>query len=318
MTVHAPHPGPVSPVPRHRPAGGSSALPDLATLVPWRAWLHHPALRTGPVAVVLALVVLPPLGLRLAQTHLEDAVVLFAAYFAAAWWLLFRTVLRPASPGAAIAVTLVLLALFTQVPLALLLEGVLDADPDHLFAGILGVGVPEELVKALPVAAIVLALRSQGLLLAPRDVLFLGVVSGIVFGAAEAALYVLEVYVGPLGQEGALVILWRLVANPAVHGAWAGVTAYFVGLAATRDRAQWAPLAGLGLAIAAVLHGVSNWLSGSWAWVVVAGLSALLLLAYSTVGVPTRAVTGPAPRPVHADPPTAPIAFRGPDGRWWA
>lgn len=266
-------------------------------------------MRTGPVAVVLALVAAPPLGLLLAQDHLEQAIVLFAAYFAAAWWLLLRTVLRPVSPGPVVAAILVLLALVTQAPLAILLEEMLDADPENLFAGVLGVGVPEELVKALPVAAIVLALRSRGRLLEPRDVLFLGVVSGIVFGAAEAVHYVLDVYVGPTGQASALQILWRLLANPAIHGAWAGVAAYFLGLAARREPAQWAPLAGLGLAIAALLHGVSNWLVGTWASVLVAAVSALLLLAYSTVGVPERD---------HVDPPTAPLAFRGPDGRWWA
>lgn len=236
-------------------------------------------------------------------------VVLFAAYFAAAWWLLLRTVLRPVSPGAAVTTGLVLLALFTQVPIAVLLEGLLDADTENLFAGILGVGVPEEFVKALPVAAVVLALRSRGRLLEPRDVLFLGVISGIVFGAAEAVHYVLDVPSGPL------TTVWRLVANPAIHGAWAGIAAFFSGLAVRRDPAQWAPLAGLGLAIAAVLHGVSNWLVGSWAWVAVAGVSALLLLAYSTVGVPTSTSTRPT---AEIDPPTGPIAFRGPDGRWWA
>jgi len=184
VTLHA-APRPTA----HRPAAtrtGASALPDLGTLVPWRAWLHHPALRTGSVAVVLVLVVVPPLGLRLADRDLDTAVVLFAAYFAAAWWLLLRTVLRPVSPGAAVTTGLVLLALFTQVPIAVLLEQLLDADTENLFAGILGVGLPEEFVKALPVAAVVLALRSRGRMLEPRDVLFLGVISGIVFGAAEA------------------------------------------------------------------------------------------------------------------------------------
>ncbi|MHC1560531.1 PrsW family glutamic-type intramembrane protease [Actinomycetospora sp. C-140] len=303
--------------PRHHAPAPSSALPDLATLIPWRAWLHHPALRTGPVALVVALVVVPPLGLLLAEGHhLEPAVVLFAAYFAAAWWLLFRSVLRPVTPGPAVAGSLVLLALFTQGPLAYALEEALDADTKNLIAGIFTVGVPEELVKALPVAVVVLWLRSQGRFMEPRDVLFLGVVSGLVFGAAEAIHYVLDYYSGVSGRVEALEMLWRLTYNPAIHGAWAGITAYFLGLAARRDPSQWAALAGLGLGIAAVLHGFSNWVSGTWLWIVVAGVSALLLLAYSTVGVPS----GQVPPPVRAepDPPTAPIVFRGPDGRWWA
>ncbi|GLZ46933.1 hypothetical protein Acsp06_31180 [Actinomycetospora sp. NBRC 106375] len=303
--------------PRHHAAAPPSALPDLATLIPWRAWLHHPALRTGPVALVVALMVVPPVGFLLVQDHrLEQAVVLFAGYFAAAWWLLFRTVLRPVSPGSAVATALVLLALFTQAPLAIFLEELLDADTENLFAGIFTVGVPEELVKALPVAAIVLALRSRGRLMAPRDVLFLGVVSGAVFGAAEAIHYVLDYYAGVSGRVEALEMLWRLTYNPAIHGAWAGITAYFLGLAARRDPSQWAALAGLGLGIAAVLHGFSNWVSGTWLWIIVAGVSALLLLAYSTVGVPSAQVTPPPP--ADPDPPTAPIAFRGPDGGWWA
>jgi hypothetical protein len=50
------------------------------------------------------------------------------------------------------------------------------------------VGLPEELAKALPVLAIVLIYRGSRDL-TPRDYLFLGAVSGLVFGASEVVHY---------------------------------------------------------------------------------------------------------------------------------
>ena len=131
------------------------------------------------------------------------------------------------------------------------------------------------------------------------------------FGAAEAVHYVLDVPSGPLTtvlapSSRTPPSTARGPASPPSSSASPSVGTRHSG----RPSRAW------GSAIAAVLHGVSNWLVGSWAWVAVAGVSALLLLAYSTVGVPTGSPLRGRPREI--DPPTGPIAFRGPDGRWWA
>lgn len=124
----------------------------------------------------------------------------------------------------------------------------------------------------LPVAAVVLVLRHGGHALEPRDVMFLGVVSGLVFGASEAVHYVVDVYGDVLGRAGALGLVWRLAAAPATHACWAGVAAFIVELAARRVPAKWAPLALLALSPSArsrsrrprSITNPVNWLFRKW------------------------------------------------------
>src|SRR6202040_2298509 len=77
-----------------------------------------------------------------------------------------------------------------QVPLAVTLEVDLHAETAGLGASIYSVGLPEELAKAIPVVVVALVYRlfSQRDLM-PRDYLFLGAVSGLVFGASEVVHY---------------------------------------------------------------------------------------------------------------------------------
>ena len=80
------------------------------------------------------------------------------------------------------------IALVTQVPLAITLEVSLHASTASLGPSIYTVGLSEELAKAIPVLAVALIYRrSHGL--TPRDYLFLGAVSGLVFGASEVVHY---------------------------------------------------------------------------------------------------------------------------------
>ena len=76
--------------------------------------------------------------------------------------------------------------------MALWLEKMESASTSNPFAAIFTVGLPEELSKLVPVLAIaVLAIRGVKWArnLRPRDYLFLGVISGLVFGAVEAETY---------------------------------------------------------------------------------------------------------------------------------
>ena len=80
------------------------------------------------------------------------------------------------------------IALATQVPLAITLEVDLQASSAALGQSIFTIGIPEELAKALPVLAVALIYRRRHGLM-PRDYLFLGAVSGLVFGASEVVHY---------------------------------------------------------------------------------------------------------------------------------
>lgn len=298
-----------------------SRLPDLSVLFPFRAWLRHPALRAWTTWLFVALVATPPAVLALLDdaTHRSEATA-FAAYFAAAWFLVLWVVVRPRNVHGALLAQVIALALVLEMPLATWLEELLDGGNEGLVESVLTVGVPEELAKALPVILLVFLHRRR--VLVPRDTLFLGAVSGLAFGAAEAVKYAIEYMPSDLGRGGAMVLVWRFVAGPITHALWAGIAGYFVGLAAQYRAPQpFLVLASLGIGVPALLHGLNNWdpVNGTILWVLVDGLSALLFLAYARVGLvsprpvapiaPPLAPPGRAGRPAVVDPPTAPVAM---------
>jgi RsiW-degrading membrane proteinase PrsW (M82 family) len=175
--------------------------------------------------------------------------------------------------------------------------------------------------------------------LAPRHYLFLGAVSGLVFGASEVVHYftvnglaefyltvqsalpeiqrlllaghsapdsVFAVLIGPV-RYFVLDFVWRFVTDPITHACWAGLTGYFIGLAAS-GRHRWYTVSWIGLAAAAILHGLNDWslVNGHLVWILVTLVSGVLFLGYAKVGsrtdpeVPrTRAAarTGAGPRP---------------------
>jgi RsiW-degrading membrane proteinase PrsW (M82 family) len=211
---------------------------------------------------------------------------------------------------------LVAVALVTQVPLALALEQALHSSTTALGTSIVTVGIPEELAKAIPIVVVALVYRrSHGLL--PRDYLFLGAVSGLVFGASEVVHYftvngVVEFYLtvkssvpsiehllntghsAPTAIFATLVgpvllfiitFVWRFLTDPITHACWSGLTGYFIGLAAT-SRYRWYQVAWIGLAVAAILHGLNDWgqVNGRPVWILVVIVSGILFLGYARVG----------------------------------
>lgn len=217
------------------------------------------------------------------------------------------------------------IALATQVPLAITLESDLHASTSGLGPSIYTVGLPEELAKAIPVLAVALIYwRRRGL--TPRDYLFLGAVSGLVFGASEVVHYftvngVQEFYltiqsaVPPIEQllatgHSASTSLFAVLIGPVryftLDFVWRFLTGYFIGLAVTR-RHQWYAVAWIGLAAAAVLHGLNDWgrVNGHPLWIVIVAVSAILLLGFAKAG------SGGTPLPTgDALPPTVPAGGR--------
>jgi RsiW-degrading membrane proteinase PrsW (M82 family) len=238
------------------------------------------------------------------------------------------------------------------------LEAALRSSDTTLGLSVATVGVPEELVKAVPVLAVALLFRRRVLM--PRDYLFLGAVSGLAFGASEVVHYfttnsvadfyqtvqsalpsikhliatghsapgsVFAVLIGPVWFF-IVTFVWRFLTDPVTHACWAGVTGYFIGLAATR-RHSWL-VAWIGLAIAAVLHGLNDWsrVNGHPAWILIVIASGLLFLGYARVGArrdhqftaalppvftahrepaaEARAPAAEAPAPAGAEPATTP------------
>jgi RsiW-degrading membrane proteinase PrsW (M82 family) len=336
LPLPSPHAGPVKP-------GAADRVGDL---LPLGDWYRHHSLRSWPVLLFLVLICVPAIALVIVgstatATTFDVGAWIFAAYFAVAWLLLLGVIIRPAHVTRLMLLLVTAIALLTQVPLAVALETDLHATNANLFSSIFTIGLSEELAKAIPVLAIALLYwRRRGL--EPRDYLFVGAVSGLVFGASEVVRYftvngVAEFYqtvqsaipqISQLLNSGqsastsvftALIgpvlyfildFVWRFVTDPITHACWSGLTGYFIGLAAT-GRHRWYQVAWIGLVVAAVLHGLNDWtaVSGHWAWILVTAVSGILFLGYAKAG------SGHELRPAPADAPPFLLAHPGQSGQ---
>ena len=310
MPAHAP-PSPV------RPRRGG----QVNDLLPLGDWVRHHSLRSWPVLLFLVLICVPSIALVIlgpspSAATFDHVAWIFAAYFAVAWLLLLGVIIRPEHVTRTMLVVVTAIALVTQVPLAVALETALHGSNAGLGHSIFSIGIPEELAKAVPVLAVALIYgRRPGLV--PRDYLFLGAVSGLAFGASEVVHYftvngVAEFYTtiqsaipsiqrlistghpAPVSLFSVLIepvryfvldFVWRFVTDPVTHACWSGLTGYFIGLAAT-GRHRWYSVAWIGLAIAAVLHGLNDWgrVNGHPVWIPVVIVSGILFLGYAKVG----------------------------------
>jgi RsiW-degrading membrane proteinase PrsW (M82 family) len=290
-------------------------------LLPLGNWFRHQTLRTWPVQLFLVLICVPSialvsLGATPSITTFTKVAWIFAAYFAIAWLLLLGVIVRPEHVTRPMLVVVTVIALVTQVPLAVMLEVALHDSNANLASSIATVGMPEEVAKALPVLAIALIYRRRRALV-PRDYLFLGAVSGLVFGASEVVHYftvngveafystarsaipsiaqqihtghsastsVFSALIGPV-LYFILDFVWRFVTDPITHACWSGLTGYFIGLAAT-GRYKWYQVAWIGLTFAAILHGLNDWnrVNGHPVWILVVLVSGILFLGYAMVG----------------------------------
>jgi RsiW-degrading membrane proteinase PrsW (M82 family) len=291
-------------------------------LLPLGDWLQHHSLRSPVVLLFLVLICVPSIALVIAGVRptistFDDVAWIFAAYFAIAWLLLLGVLIRPEHVTRPMLAVLTVIALVTQVPLAVTLENALHGSNASLVPSIFTVGIPEELAKAIPVLAVTLIYWRRRRILAPRDYLFLGAVSGLVFGASEVVHYftvngvdefyvtvrssvppirqmiitghsasssVFSVLIGPV-LYFVLDFVWRFLTDPISHACWSGLTGYFIGLAAT-GRYKWYQVAWIGVAVAAILHGLNDWsrVNGHPLWIVVVVISGILFLGYAKVG----------------------------------
>jgi RsiW-degrading membrane proteinase PrsW (M82 family) len=306
-------PAPVPP----RPAG------QVNDLLPLGDWVRHHSLRSWPVLLFLTLICVPSialviLGANPSASTFDHVAWIYAAYFALAWLLLLGVIIRPDHVTRPMLVLVTAIALATQVPLAVTLEVDLHAETAGLGPSIYSVGLPEELAKAIPVVVVALVYRLfRQRSLTPVDYLFLGAVSGLVFGASEVVHYftingVAEFYqtvqaalpaiqqlilTGHSAPDSLFAVLispvrffildfvWRFVTDPISHACWSGLTGYFIGLAAS-GRHKWYAVGWIGLVLAAILHGLNDWsrVNGHWLWIVVTLVSGVLFLGYAKVG----------------------------------
>lgn len=177
-----------------------------------------------------------------------------------------------------------LLLLIQQFPLFQLLYAATESNLGlipQLIGFIFGVGVLEEICKALPVYLFLLRPRK---LKEPLTGAFYGAMSGLGFAIAEGSSYSL-LYAFNLvrGQSGfgtyILINTIRFVSLPLFHAILAGIVGYFLGLAAI-NRSRQLPIMFIGVALAAVLHGAYNTFSDGILGLVIISFTILLFVAY--------------------------------------
>jgi RsiW-degrading membrane proteinase PrsW (M82 family) len=218
----------------------------------------------------------------LAIAHLDrtDFILQGIALYSALLWAMFvYRLFAGRDLGFAWAIGMVFVTCFVMVPI---LQIYLSVPPDvtewlitrklialQLVGYVLGVGVREEMTKALPLlvlAAFTTRMKN------PLSGLVLGFMSGIGFAVAENVLYVYKTVssaVSMTQETGHLANLLvpvynnviRMAMGPFVHGCLAGIFGYFISLSTVDPRRRFFLLvAGLGLA--ASLHGLYDTVVG--------------------------------------------------------
>jgi protease PrsW len=216
--------------------------------------------------LAIAAVGLVPLVVQAATPDLRAAFWGMAFYFSALWALFFYHVFP--TPEARLSTCVlcffttgvlsisVLLLAYLIPPLSWLVQGL--ASPSQfkqMFAFIFGVGLPEELCKAL--ALFVLLRKSDPL--SPQVMLFYGLMSGLGFGIYEGVDYQLgrNFRYASSGGEYYLLNVVRLTTLPFLHAMWTGIAGYFIGFAGLYPRRR-RELIMIGIGLPMVLHGLYN------------------------------------------------------------
>ena len=289
-------PGHAAPRKASDPLGGQ-LVGALRILVPMGAWLRDPAMRQWPRLLVTAYA-LTPLILLIVLQHNADLVTLgwvYCLYVAPLWALVFWFLIRPGPLGRLhlIIAAIIIAAEFVLIPaLTLPWEHALapPTTSHSLFSWVVGVGLPEELTKALPVMVLaIVLLKVRHIKLDVRMWMFLATLSGLFFGAYEASKVYVPNAILAIARGSAFGIpefAERVFVDGLQHALWAGIAGFFIGLG-TNYRRQRIPLWLLGIAVPMVLHGLNDWIltwpsiSAEWGWILIQAFSLFLFLGYT-------------------------------------
>ena len=271
-------------------APAARVLPPLSLVLPVKAWWRSTYWRTG-LPIFLVLVWLVPTILfyvyENASSISSPMAWAWSAYFGFVWAVLFWALVRPGKIPPIMLVEIVIFELLAGLPVAIQLETSLRANPSNLLSSIFTVGLPEESAKALAIVVVALIIHRKTKL-STRSYMYLGVLSGVTFGVAEAHEYILQYYqqfAQARLEVSFSLLLDRIVTDGINHALWAGICGFFIGLAVYHRR--WLlPLLVLAIGIPAVLHGFGDFFASHWGWgqVIVIGISAILFVGYSSSG----------------------------------
>ena len=276
---------------------GGQLIGAVRILVPIGAWLRDPAMRQWPRLLVTAYA-LTPLVLLIVLQHNADLVTLgwvYCLYVAPLWALVFWFLIRPGPLERLhlVIAAIVIAAEFILIPaLTLPWERALapPTTSHSLLGWVTGVGLPEELTKALPVMVLaIVLLKVRHIKLDVRMWMFLATLSGLFFGAYEASKVYVPNAILAIARGSAFGIpefAERVFVDGLQHALWAGIAGFFIGLG-TNYRRQRIPLWLLGIAVPMVLHGLNDWILtwpsilAEWVWILIQAFSLFLFLGYT-------------------------------------
>ncbi len=267
-------------------------------LFPLKRWLGDQPWKMRWVQALLFFALFP-----LSLTHLwgidaeiHEAAWAIGLYFALLWgyvlWLLVqpgtlkrRNIVIPTVFTAVVGVLLVLG--IQQLPFVSLLYSATEwsFSPARLVGFVAGVGLLEEAVKLLPIFWLAVKLRE---IHTPREAAFYAGLSGLAFGVAEAVAYSINytdlntvgMAYGVVGSGNYVIMEFlRLITLPFLHCVFTGIAGYYLGLSLLAPQRRTALLL-LGLGVAALIHGLYDFLAGSWLGIVMGATSILMFVAY--------------------------------------
>jgi protease PrsW len=266
---------------------------QLDTILPYRDIFSADLYRHYAVRLLLFLGVFPLIvNLVSEQVSVAQTAWLLGIYYACIWAVVLHDLIKPTQFSWSNTFKCILFTAFIGIPLLLLFQRVppfsvlyhaIDNGDlwQRLLGFVLGVGVLEEVCKALP---IYLLLLRSGKLNDPHTSAYYGAMSGLGFAIAEGAAYSLRYAFGfsqghlGLGSFVAANTI-RFVSLPLFHAILAGIVGYFMGLAAINPSRQGALIV-IGLAIAALLHGLYNTFASSVAGLLIIAFTILLFVTY--------------------------------------
>jgi RsiW-degrading membrane proteinase PrsW (M82 family) len=267
-------------------------------LVPVRSWLTDPGWRQGLRLLVIAYALLPLVFLALfaSSGNLTTPGWAYSLYVAPLWGVAFWLLIRPPEPYGKRELLLGLgIVIWVMIWMSVITISVNSALNPKSLVGALLVGFNEEITKALPILVAALGLlKLRSVKLDVRMWMFLGTIAGLVFGVREASQYttlaIEHIAAAAVHHSanaaviGALSFAYRVFVDGFQHAIWAGVAAFFIGIAVNYPRRR-VPLILFGVTIAAVLHALNDWylsnFSLPWPWIVLQAFSLLLFLGYT-------------------------------------
>ncbi len=292
--VSASPPGQLSRVPEQPPPDFFSNLRtfQLAAVFPYHDVFSN-QLYKSPIVKLLLFFGLFPLAIDLVADpeNLAQIAWLLGIYYASIWGVVLYGIIQPNQFSWRNVLTCVLFTIIIGIPILITLQRIPPFNllysmlehglPLRIIGFVLGVGLLEELCKGLPIQFLIMRNPQHR---HPLTGAFYGAMSGLGFAIAEGVLYSFQYQLGLdtgyIGLSEYIVInTIRFVSLPLFHAILAGIVGYFIGLAAINPSRKGAILF-IGVAIAALLHGLYNSFAGEFLGFAIVGFSILLFVIY--------------------------------------